>query len=64
MSLKEHALAPFFLIGVIIITIVTLLPEKRYQQTLEQMMIFEKRSGFSGFFMGFVLVFWFLRIIH
>lgn len=61
MSLKEHALAPFFLIGIIIITVVTLLPEKQYQKTIKQMTIFEKRSGFSGYFMGIVLLYWLLR---
>jgi hypothetical protein len=61
--LHEHAFAPFFSIGILIIAIISFLPERSYSAAVHRIALFEERSGFFSYFLAGFIVYWIIRLI-
>ena len=58
-----HALAPFFLAGMILIAVITFLPEKIRNRTIQHVEVFERRTGFVTYYLFAFVLYWIIRII-
>ena len=66
-ELKEmiayHALAPFFLLGLILIALVTILPATLKQPIIISVEQLEKRTGITGIFLLVLVGYWLIRLV-
>lgn len=63
-SFHMHAFAPIFLIGVMLLTIISIAPKKFRQKAIRWTTEFEKRTGVVAVLMMAMLTYWIFRIIH
>jgi hypothetical protein len=63
-SFHTHAFAPIFLIGVMVLTIISITPKKFQQKATHWTTEFEKRTGVVAVLMVTMLTYWFFRMIH
>jgi hypothetical protein len=61
--LNQHAFAPFFAAGMVILLIVSLLPERLRVHTVEYIAHFEKRTGFITYYLIVFVLYWIVRLI-
>ncbi len=57
----QHAFAPIFMAGFVLVTIVSLLPESRHKKCVAWIAGFERRSGFFFFIMFALVMYWVIR---
>jgi hypothetical protein len=63
-SFHSHAFAPIFLIGVMVLTIISIAPKKFQEKATRWTTEFEKRTGVVAVLMMALLIYWIFRIIH
>jgi len=63
-SFHTHAFAPIFLIGVMVLTIISIAPKKFQQKATRWTTEFEKRTGVVAVLMMAMLTYWIFRILH
>ena len=63
-SFHTHAFAPIFLMGVMVLTIISITSKKFQQKTARWTTEFEKRTGVVAVLMIAMLTYWIFRIIH
>ena len=61
-SLHLHAFAPFFLFGILLFLIISVLPPIVYQKSVGVIDTFERRTGIIPFFMLCLIIYWLLRL--
>jgi len=61
-GIQQHAFAPIFVAGFIIVTFISLLPENLNRKCVSCIMTIEQRSGFFFFLMVFLVLYWFVRL--
>lgn len=62
-SLQYHALAPFFVIGLGFIAVVTVLPQIHRQKTFQHLEWVEKKTGFVAIYLLTLVAYWLARLI-
>jgi hypothetical protein len=63
-SFKTHAFAPFFIAGILMITVVSLLPEPIRLKVAQKTSSFESRTGIMAWFLLSLLLYWGLRLVQ
>lgn len=63
-SFHMHAFAPIFLIGVMVLTIISITPKKFQEKATRWTTEFEKRTGVATVLMTALLTYWIFRIIY
>ena len=63
-SLHTHAFAPIFLMGVMVLTIISITPKKFQKKATRWTTEFEKRTGVVAVLMMAMLTYWIFRILH
>jgi len=61
-ALHRHIFAPFFLFGVIIITLACLLPTHLRLAFSKKIAYVERKTGFMAIFLAALLIYWVLRL--
>lgn len=61
-SIQYHALASFFLIGLVFISIITIMPHKQRQKALTYLAWLEKKTGFVTVYLIALVVYWLARL--
>jgi hypothetical protein len=62
-SLAFHALAPFFLLALIIIAITTFLPATQRHWAINQIKMIERHTGITGIFLIGLVLYWLTRLL-
>lgn len=62
-SLQTHAFAPFFLLGLAVILVGCLLPDKTRAIFVQRIQTFESRSGITAWFLLALFCYWGLRLL-
>jgi hypothetical protein len=62
-SLQYHALGSLFLVGLMIVGIVTILPNQRRLKALTYLQQLESKTGFVAIFLIILVVYWLARLI-
>jgi len=62
-SLTYHAFAPIFLLGLPIIGVAGLLPDRARHSLIETLIAFERRTGISFFLLTALILYWLARLL-
>lgn len=62
-ALRVHAFAPLLLAALVLMGVVSLLPERTYRQTVGWIARFERRTGSSSIFLIVLIMYWVIRLI-
>jgi hypothetical protein len=62
-SLIQHAFAPFFLLGLIVLLIVSLLPDPVFFKVLGWLEKVERRTGITSILLLLLIIYWIARLI-
>ena len=62
-SLATHAFAPIFLVGLLLITVVSLLPGRWRAKAVDAVALMEKRTGFAAIVLLALMGYWGMRLL-
>jgi hypothetical protein len=62
-SLSEHAFAPFFLLGLVLVAVVSLLPGKWRDSVVNLVTVVERRTGITALVLIALMGYWGIRLL-
>jgi len=61
-GIQQHAFAPVFVVGFVVVTFISLLPENLNRKCVSLIETIERHSGFFFFLMVLLVLYWFVRL--
>ena len=62
-ALIGHVFSPIFLVGIVLMLLITVFPESLHQRTVRWIADLERRTGFGAFMLLGLIVYWGVRVI-